>query len=334
LATAILGASGYAGGELIRILDAHPVFDVVFLGAHSNAGQVLKDVHPHLTGGERVLHPIDVVDDVELAFLSLPHGASWEIGDRLARRGTKVVDLGSDYRMDTPDRYEAAYGQPHPLPDRLGDWVYGLPELEGIRLSGARLIASHGCYPTSALLGLAPLLTAGAIETSSIVVDSMSGVTGAGRGLKEHLLFGAVDESVTAYNITTHRHRPEIEMGLQLAAGAEIAVQFTPHLVPMQRGILSTCSASAVSDPLPVLAAAYDSSPFVDVIDRPPQTRWVVGSNRALVHATADHRTGRAIVLVAIDNLLKGAAGQAVQAANVMLDLPEDTGLPIAGWLP
>lgn len=333
-ATAILGASGYAGGELIRLLDAHPAFDVVFLGAHTKAGQTLEAVHPHLPGGNRDLHPIDAVEDVDLAFLSLPHGASWEIGEQLAGRGVRVVDLGSDYRMDTPQRYESAYGHPHPLPKRLGDWTYGLPELTGIQLSGAQLTASPGCYPTSALLGLAPLLTAGAIEPSSIVVDSMSGATGAGRSLKENLLFGTVDENITAYNVATHRHRPEIEMGLQLAAGVETAVQFTPHLVPMQRGILSTCSAPAVSDPGPVLAAAYGSSPFVDVIDRPPQTRWVVGSNRALIHGAVDDRTERAIVLVAIDNLLKGAAGQAVQAANLMINLPEDTGLPTAGWLP
>jgi N-acetyl-gamma-glutamyl-phosphate reductase len=236
--------------------------------------------------------------------------------------------------MDTPGRYEAAYGQPHPLPDRLDDWVYGLPELDGVSVPDARLVASPGCYPTSALLGLAPLVAAGAIAPSSIVVDSMSGATGAGRGLKENLLFGAVDENVTAYSVAAHRHRPEIEMGLHLAAGIETAVQFTPHLVPMQRGILSTCSAPAIVDPGPVLSGAYHSSTFVDVIDRPPQTRWVVGSNRALIHATVDSRTERTIVLVAIDNLLKGAAGQAVQAANLMMGFPEDMGLPINGWLP
>jgi N-acetyl-gamma-glutamyl-phosphate reductase len=333
-ATAILGASGYAGGELIRLLDVHPVFDVAFLGVHSKVGLRLGEVHPQLDGGDRRLRALDAVEDVEVAFLSLPHGASWQIGEQLAQRGVKVVDLGSDYRLDTAARYEAAYGQPHPLPERLADWVYGLPELDGIRLRDARLVACPGCYPTSALLGLAPLLAAGAIEPSDIVVDSMSGVTGSGRGLKENLLFGAVDESVAAYGVTTHRHRPEIEMGLKLSAGVETAVQFTPHLVPMQRGILSTCSAPALLDPGPVLAAAYATSPFVEIVDRPPHTRWVVGSNRALIHATTDRRTRRTIVLVAIDNLLKGAAGQAIQAANLMMSLPEDTGLPTSGWLP
>ncbi len=334
IAAAILGASGYAGGELVRLLDVHPTFEVVFLGAHSKAGCRLDEVHPHLSGGDRRLQPISEVGDADVAFLALPHGASWEIGERLADRGMRVVDLGSDYRMDTPERYEAAYGTPHPRPDRLSAWVYGLPELAGVRLAGAARVAAPGCYPTSVLLALAPLLAAGAIAPSSIVVDSMSGVTGAGRSLKEHLLFGAVDESVSAYGVTTHRHRPEIEMGLLLATGATAPVQFTPHLVPMQRGILSTCSAPALADPQPVLEAAYSGASFVDVIDRPPQTRWVVGSNRALLHARVDEPTGRVIVLSVIDNLLKGAAGQAVQAANLMFGLDETAGLPVAGWLP
>lgn len=331
---AILGASGYAGGELVRLLDSHPSFDTVFLGAHSKAGATLGDVHPHLPGGDRVLRQLDEVADVEIAFLGLPHGASWELGESLAGRGIKVVDLGSDYRMDTADRYAAAYGSPHPLPSRLDDWVYGLPELPGVEIAAASLVASPGCYPTSALLALAPLIGSGAVEPASIVVDSMSGVTGAGRSLKENLLFGAVDEGVIAYGVANHRHRPEIEMGIEVATGHAVTVQFTPHLVPMQRGLLSTCSAPAVADPVPVLQAAYASSPFVEVIDRPPQTRWVVGSNRALVYATVDAHTGRTIVLVAIDNLMKGAAGQAVQAANLMFGLPEQTGLPVAGWLP
>ncbi len=333
-AAAILGASGYAGGELVRLLDDHPAFDITFLGAHSSAGSALGQVHPHLRGGHRRLQPLGEVGEVDVAFLALPHGASWEVGERLASDGVRVVDLGSDYRMDTAARYEAAYGAAHPRPDRLGDWVYGLPELAGIDVSGAQLVASPGCYPTSALLGLAPLLAAGAIEPAGIVVDSMSGVTGAGRSLKENLLFGAVDENVAAYAVTTHRHRPEIEMGLLIASGIDARVQFTPHLVPMQRGILSTCSAPAAGDPVDVLRLAYQDSPFVDVVDAPPQTRWVVGSNRALIHARVDDSTGRVVVLVAIDNLLKGAAGQAVQAANLMYGIPEETGLPMTGWLP
>ena len=337
LQVAIFGASGYAGGELIRLVDDHPELEIAYLGAHSRAGSQLGDVHPHLGGGRRELESIGagIPDGIDLAFLGLPHGSSWETARQLADAGVAVFDLGSDYRMDTPERYTAAYGSPHPLPDELSRWVYGLPELFGDALPGARRVAVPGCYPTSALLGLVPLLSAGLIE-GPIVVDSMSGVTGAGRGLKAGLLYGAVDESVKAYGVTTHRHRPEIEMGLEAVAGAPVAVQFTPHLVPMQRGILSTCSATitragAIDS---TLRDTYGRTPFVDVIDVPPQTRWVVGSNRALIHAAEDGPTGRAIITVAIDNLGKGAAGQSIQCANLALGLPEASGLTTVGWLP
>lgn len=337
LRVAVLGASGYAGGELIRLVDDHPEMEVAYLGAHSRAGSRLADVHPHLGGGARMLEPIrsDIPDRIDIAFLALPHGSSWEPAHLLAGAGVAVFDLGSDYRMDTPERYEAAYGNPHPLPAELAAWLYGLPELFGDTLPGARRVAVPGCYPTSALLGLAPLLSAGLIS-GPIVVDSMSGVTGAGRGLRADLHYGAVDESVRAYGVTTHRHRPEIEMGLEAVAGVPVSVQFTPHLVPMQRGILSTCSATLTrAGPIdPVLREAYDKAAFVDVIDVPPQTRWVVGSNRALIHAAEDDPTGRAIITVAIDNLVKGAAGQAIQCANIALGLPETAGLTTVGWLP
>ena len=333
----ILGASGYAGGELVRLVDGHPTLEVGYLGAHSQAGSNLGDVHPHLPGGERLLGAMELSDlpALDIVFLALPHGASWEIANALAQANVSVFDLGSDYRMDTAERYADAYGSPHPLPGELDSWTYGLPELFGGSLPDATRVAVPGCYPTSALLGLAPLVAARAVA-GPIVVDSMSGVTGAGRGVKADLTFGAIDESVKAYGVASHRHRPEIEMGLELASGDDVPVQFTPHLVPMQRGILSTCSGTRVGDnsPSEILRAAYTDSPFVDVIDEPPQTRWVVGSNRALIHAAIDERTGRVIVLVAIDNLLKGAAGQAVQCANLALGFPEEAGLSSAGWLP
>lgn len=321
---------------MVRILDDHPSLEAAYLGAYTQAGSTLGEVHPHLPGSARVLETIDVdcLTGVDVAFLGLPHGSSWEVGHRLAEAGVAVFDLGSDYRMDTPERYEFAYGGPHPLPDELDAWVYGLPELFGASLPGSTRVAVPGCYPTSALLGLGPLLAAGLID-GPVVVDSMSGVTGAGRGLKPGLTFGAVDESVKAYGIATHRHRPEIEMGLEAVAGVRVTVQFTPHLVPMQRGMLSTCSAGLVAAGIgDALREAYAGAPFVDVIDQPPQTRWVVGSNRALVHAAEDRHTGRAIVTVAIDNLGKGAAGQAVQCANLALGFPEGAGLTTAGWLP
>ena len=337
----MLGASGYAGGELIRLLDEHPHFEVAHLAAHTSAGRRLGEVHPHLGGGARLLAPLglDLLPDVDLAFLALPHGASWEIGMELAGRGVMVVDLGSDFRLDTPDRYLEAYGTPHPAPAELGRWVYGLPELFGAEVAGATRVAAPGCYPTSVVLALAPLLNEGLVGGEGIVVDSVSGVSGAGRSVKEDLLFGAVADGVRAYGGGTHRHRPEMEAALEAASAAAVSITFVPHLVPMQRGILSTCYAPleegvTTDDLRAALRDEYAGAPFVEVIDRPPQTRWVVGSNRCLLMAVADHRTARAVVISAIDNLLKGAAGQAIQCANLMNGLPEGAGLPSAGWMP
>ena len=322
---------------MVRLLDAHPRFTAVHLGAHARAGERLGDVHPHLPGGERMLGGAgaESLPDIGAAFLALPHGQSWKIGLQLAEAGTAVFDLGSDFRMDNPGRYRRAYGEDHPAPEQLGEWVYGLPELFGEQLPAAARVAVPGCYPTGALLALAPLAAAGAIA-GPIVADSLSGATGAGRGARADLTFGAVAEGARAYGVASHRHRPEIEMGLEKAGGPSLPVQFTPHLVPMQRGLLSTCSAALTGegDPQRMLAAAYADSPFVEVIDRPPQTRWVVGSNRALVFAATDADTERVIVISAIDNLVKGAAGQAVQCANLAYGFPETDGLPSAGWLP
>lgn len=277
--------------------------------------------------------------DVDLMFLALPHGESAQPAMALLDRGVKVADLGADFRLTDPAVYETAYGNPHPFPDQLGDWAYGLPELDRAHLADADRVAVPGCYPTSAVLAVAPLAAAGLIDTSAIVVDSMSGVSGAGRGAKAHLTYGAIDESVKAYAVGTHRHRPEMEQAISAGSGVRVTVSFTPHLVPMQRGLLSTCSAPAVDgasmeDLAAALHKAYDDEPFVDVVVDPPQTRWVVGSNRCLMSVHLDSHSNRAIVSSAIDNLLKGAAGQAVQCANLMLGIAETTGLPTAGWMP
>ncbi|HJR91979.1 MAG TPA: N-acetyl-gamma-glutamyl-phosphate reductase [Acidimicrobiia bacterium] len=334
---AVLGASGYAGGELVRLLDSHPDLDVVHLGAHSKEGASLADVHPHLAGGERPLGSNEIADlgGIDVAFLALPHGASAEVGVALRRRGVLVVDLGSDFRLDTEARYREAYGSAHPFPDQLSDWVYGLPELFDV--TGSTAIASPGCYPTAVILALAPLLAAGLMATEHLVADCLSGVSGAGRGVTAELAFGAVDEGVRAYAVGSHRHRPEIEMALDALGDGTHRIVFTPHLVPMQRGILATVTGqgSASAETLrDCLRDAYAKAAFVDVIDRPPQTRWVVSSNRALVTAFADEHTGSVIAQCAIDNLGKGAAGQAVQAANLALGLPETSGLPMSGWMP
>lgn len=337
----IVGASGYAGGELIRLVDAHPGLELVFIGAHSRAGESLASVHPHLSGGERILSRFEGLDavEVDLAFLALPHGASAEPAHDLAASGVKVVDLGSDYRMDTADRYAAAYGSVHLHPDQLARWAYGLPELFGDAIVGADRVAAPGCYPTAALLALGPLLRAGVIGASGIIVDALSGASGAGRGSKPGLMFGAVAEGAAAYGVLTHRHRPEIEQGLEGMTDGPVSVVFTPHLIPMQRGLLATCYAdlapgSGASDAVDALAAAYRDTPFVSVADTPPQTRWVVGSNRCLISVAVDERTGKVVVLSAIDNLMKGAAGQAVQCANLMLGIDETAGLPHDGWMP
>ena len=336
---AVFGASGYAGGQLLAILDDHPRIEPVYLGAHSSAGRPLAEVHPQLSGGERILGPIDpnLLPDVDIAFLALPHGESWKIGATLADMGIKVIDLGSDFRLDSDQRYSEAYGTRHPLPDDLPLWKYGLPELFGPSVAAAGRVAAPGCYPTSALLALAPLIQEGIIDTEGIVVDAISGVSGAGRKVTADLSFGAVAEGVRAYGLLTHRHRPEMEAAIESFVGVPASILFTPHLAPMQAGLLSTCYGRLVGDPADVEAVLkdfYADARFVDVIDQPPQTRWVVGSNRALISAYADPRTQTAVILSAIDNLGKGAAGQAVQCANLMLGEPEDSGLTRTGWLP
>ena len=334
----MIGASGYAGGELIRLLDAHPVFDLIWLGAHSRAGAALGEVHPHLSEGDRRLSPTapEDIPSVDAAFLALPHGASYELGHELAERGAAVFDLGSDYRFDTRERYETAYGAPHPAPGRLDEWRYGLPEL--FSLEGARRVALPGCYPTAVLLASVPLL-AGGLTSGPVVADCLSGVSGAGRSLRPDLMFGQVAEGAQAYGIAAHRHRPEIEMGIEMA-GISTPVTFTPHLLPIQRGLLATVTMPASDLPgdredlLGVLGKAYEGRRLVDVVDHPPQTRWVAGSNRALVTAFFDSHTGMVIAQVALDNLLKGAAGQAVQAANLVYGLEEAAGLDTTGWMP
>lgn len=336
---AVIGASGYAGGEVVRFIDDHPAFDLVHLGAHSKQGGLLSEVHPHLRGGDRSLgsNDLDDIGDVDIAFLALPHGVSWKIGHELAERGTKVVDLGSDYRLDSNERYLGAYGADHPLPGELSTWRYGLPELFDV--TGADRVAAPGCYPTAVLLASAPLHRAGVVGGGTIVADCMSGVSGAGRGVKEGLMYGAIDEGVAAYKVTEHRHRPEIEMALGMIGGEEPTVVFTPHLVPMQRGELATVTMPlrqelSTTEARDILRDAYEGRPFVEVIDRPPQTRWAVSSNRAFVTAFVDHHAGVVIAQAAIDNLVKGAAGQGVQNANLMVGLDESVGLPISGWMP
>jgi len=337
---AVFGASGYAGGEVIRLVDAHQELEISYLGGYNSAGSKLGDVHPQLGGGDRKIGKLDPskAKDAEVAFLALPHGASAEPAMHLIDAGVKVIDLGSDFRLWTGDRYSEAYGGDHPHADQLGKWTYGLPELFRKDIAKSDRVAAPGCYPTSVLLPLAPLIGKGLIEPG-VVVDSLSGVSGAGRGVKEHLMYGAIDEGVSAYAVLTHRHRPEMEQLLEHAAGESVTVLFTPHLVPMQRGILTTSYAPGTPGVTQktlrsAVRAFAKKSPFVELVDEPPQTRWVVGSNRCLISVHLDDRTGMVVTISAIDNLIKGTSGQAVQCANLMLGLDEAMGLPLDGWMP
>lgn len=338
---AILGASGYAGGELVRFLDAHPGIEVAHLGAHTSAGSTLGSVHPHLSGGDRVLGSLDpaAVPAVDVVFLALPHGASAGPAMALAPTGARIIDLGSDFRLDTAERYLEAYGTAHPFPEQLGSWAYGIPELFGDDIRSAQLVAAPGCYPTSVVLGLGPLVSEGLVRPTGIIVDAMSGVSGAGRATADSLQFGVVAESVKAYKVLEHRHQPEMERALDALGGGTHRVTFTPHLVPMLRGIQSTIHVPTndgvgLDDLVSAIDERYAGAPFVRRIDVPPETRWVSHSNNALIAVRLDPRTGNALVLTAIDNLVKGAAGQAVQCANLMLGLDETVGLPTTGAMP
>ncbi|HEX6741838.1 MAG TPA: N-acetyl-gamma-glutamyl-phosphate reductase [Sphingomicrobium sp.] len=331
--TAILGASGYVGGELLRLLAGHPQLRAVRLFGESKAGQELGAVHPHVAPAypdaaiERFAGELDGVD---LVFAALPHGKSQEIAPEVHAAGVPFVDLGADFRLDDAATYQRWYGHAHRAPELLDTFVYGIPELNRAAIRGAKAVAAAGCYATAAILALKPLVDAGLVDPGRIIVDAASGVSGAGRELKEATAFNTVDGSFAAYGLLNHRHTAEMEMAL----GA--TVLFTPHLAPMTRGILATCYGEAAGggDPLEALRSAYADEPFVHVTADPPTTNWVSGSNGCRLTARRDDRTGRILALAAIDNLGKGAAGQMVQCANLMLGLEETAGLTACGVYP
>jgi N-acetyl-gamma-glutamyl-phosphate reductase len=345
LQAAVAGASGYAGGELLRLLDRHPAIDLGALGARSAAGSLVGEVHPHLpalAGRRLVATDAAALDGADLVFLALPHGASAALVAGLPA-GLRVVDLGADHRLADPAAWSRWYGGPH-----AGSWPYGLPELPGARatLAAATRVAAPGCYPTAVALGLAPLLAAGLVEPDDLVVVAASGVSGAGREARPHLLAGEVLGDLSAYAVGgAHRHVPEMTQILAAAADEPVSLSFTPVLAPMPRGILATCTARLAGPAdagslRAALAAAYDTEPFVHLLPegRWPHTAATLGSAAAHVQVTADPaaggRAGRAVVVVALDNLGKGAAAQAVQCANLMLGLPETAGLTCAGVAP
>ncbi len=329
---AILGASGYAGGELLRLLASHPDIEVARAFGASAAGRPVTELHPHLAlaYGDMAFDAWDaaLLDGCELVFAALPHGESQKLVDAIGDR--KFVDLGADFRLDRAEDYETWYGEKHERPELLASFVYGLPEFLRADIAAATRVAAPGCYPTAASLALKPLVDASFIETNGIVVDAASGVSGAGRAASAGTHFCAIDGSYKAYGLINHRHTAE----MQMMTGAEVI--FTPHLAPMSRGILATCYARATSpcDPLAILREAYAAEPFVHVGETPPETNWATGSNAAFLTARYDERTGMVVALAAIDNLGKGAAGQMIQCANLMLGLDETAGLAVAGVYP
>ena len=334
----IAGASGYGGAELLRILGAHPAFDVTVVAGGATAGRDLDDVFPHLQSGlELVASEAASFAGCDLVFLATPHELSATLAPALVASGVRVVDLSGAFRL-TAQAFEQWYGQEHPAPE-LAPAVYGLPELFAGDLPGQMLVANPGCYPTAALLALAPL--ADLVEADSVVIAGLSGTSGAGKGLRDALHFTHAASNVGAYGAPAHRHTPEIEQAWARLTGEPAAVTFTPHLVPMPRGLLCTVTAAlrpgvAQADVHAAAAKRYAGEPFVRVLPEGqwPQTTHLRGSNGATVGVAADPRTGRVTASCAIDNLGKGAAGQAVQNANLLLGLKQETGLTATGVYP
>ncbi len=332
----ILGASGYTGAELVRLLARHPNVEIRAVTADRKAGRPMAEVFPHLGGvALPVLSSIDDTDfsGIEAVFLGLPHGTTQEVVAKLPAH-LKVLDLSADFRLRSLDAYKQWYGHEHRAPEHQKRAVYGLTEHAREAIKKTNLVACPGCYPTASMMPLIPLLKAGLIEKHDIIIDAKSGVSGAGRAEKEANLFAEVSEGIHAYGIANHRHAPEIEQGLSDAAGSDVLVNFTPHLMPMNRGILATIyvrlSGKATADDLhATLARAYAEEYFVRVLPKgvAPATRHVRGSNFCLIGVFPDRLPGRAILVCAIDNLVKGAAGQAVQNFNLVSGLPEITAL-------
>ncbi len=338
LSIAILGASGYTGIELIRFLVAHPAAEIRVLTGDRQAGRDLAEVFPSLTGVPlpRLVKIADAdFSGIDVVFCCLPHATTQQVVQGLPAH-VRVVDLSADFRLADIATYEQWYG-PHHAPELQPTAVYGLTEWFRARVAQARLVANPGCYPTASLLPLFPLLEAGVIDPAEIIIDAKSGVSGAGRSLKETSLAAEVQEGIMAYGVGKHRHLPEIEQGCSWACGKPVALTFTPHLMPMNRGILATIYVRGDAAALrPVLLQAYADAAFVQVLPegQVAQTRSVRGSNRCHISVHADGRAGRAVIVSVIDNLVKGASGQAVQNMNVMFGLPETTGLAGVGMFP
>ncbi|TVR79321.1 MAG: N-acetyl-gamma-glutamyl-phosphate reductase [Saprospirales bacterium] len=335
--TAIVGATGFTGSELARILINHPVFEPAFITSESHSGKKFSDVHPQFFG-LLDLHLVEAAElknsGAELLFLALPHGISMDYVKSLSNTSAKIVDLSGDYRLSSPEVYNHWYTRKHIHPEGFKEAAYGLPELFSEQIKESKLVANPGCYPTSAILGLYPLVREGLVDLSNIIVDAKSGTTGAGVKSNPGTHYCQVNENFNAYGIAGHRHTIEIEEKLSMYAGQTIKLQFTPHLLPVDRGILSTIYApikdgvqSTARQVKEVFRAHYKSCPFIRMRETAPGIKEVRGTNFCDIFPTYDPRTGNFIVISAIDNLMKGAAGQAVHNANLMYGLKETTGL-------
>ena len=339
---AVLGATGYAGIELVRILSAHPEVKLEVLGSHSFDGQPISEVYQNFghvldMGCEEL--DLDKVAQCDVAFTALPHGASKDVIPSLIEKGIKVIDLSGDFRYDDIEVYEKWYGGEHSSPELLKESVYGLCELYRDKVKDARLVGNPGCYTTCSILGAYPVLASGLGESKNIIVDAKSGVTGAGRGLALGVHFCECTENTKAYKVATHRHTSEIEQELSKAAGEEVMISFTPHLIPQKRGILSTIYVNlkkpcTTEELVNTYKEFYKNEYFVRVKDagKLPETKHVAGSNFVDIGVVVDERLNRAVIVSAIDNLYKGAAGQAVQNMNIMFGLDEKTGIANAGF--
>jgi N-acetyl-gamma-glutamyl-phosphate reductase len=340
----VVGATGYAGEQLVWILHNHKEVSIEFLSSHNYAGESFSDIYRNFTGfiEDRCINmeqAFSSLDSIDVLFIALPHGKAFKLTEEALRLSVKVIDLGADFRLNSQDEYEKWYELKHESAVLLDAAVYGIPELNRDKIKSCNLLANPGCYPTATILGLAPLLRNKLIDNNSIIIDAKSGISGAGRAANIATLFTECNESIKAYGVPGHRHTPEIEQELSKLAGETSIVSFTPHLIPINRGILSTCystlKVNLTEEELKSLYLDfYKDEHFVKVLDSLPETRWVRGSNICHIGMRLDKRTNRVIVISAIDNLIKGAAGQAVQNMNIMFDIPETEGLKFISMAP
>ena len=332
---AILNITGYAGINLAKILHGHPSVEIVSVTGRSDAGKQLSEIFPHMDALDIKIEQ-EVSKDVDLIFSCLPHSASASVLEPFIRKGVKVIDLSADFRLNNSSEYESWYKTEHPCPQYLSDAVYGLPELHSVEISSAKLIASPGCYATASILGLAPIVESGALS-GDIIIDAKSGVSGAGRSASVKTNFSEVNENVSPYSVEGHRHLPEVIQEIELLnKDKKLKTTMLTHLIPITRGIIVSCYVNLENKGSGVYTQQeikqiykdfYSDKSFVEISDYPPSTKQVSGTNRCIIYCTIDKRTNRLIVVSCIDNLIKGAAGQAVQSMNVMLGLNETEGL-------